>query len=512
MFAVAIIVLMLVCSATASAAQRWAEPGGDGPASTCPESDPCDLDTAVEDLSVVDDDEVIVTPGAYTITSLEVTDAIDLHGQASQPRPTINASGSPGIGIFDAAAVRDLRVEAASFEALRLSASGAIVERVSGHAAGGGGTACSVFNSVTIRDSLCWNSGTNSRGVGANLSTFAGTYTARLRNVTAVGTSYGLGFDYSGTGVDFTVDAKNVIADGGSPIPLADVRATSSGGASTVVTLANSNYASEFESTNPDGMAASVTDPGTGTNQTAAPSFVNAGAGDFHQQAGSPTIDAGVLDGFTGTGDFEGDARSLEGNGVCPTAPDIGADEFVGSPIDCDPPETTIAGGPSGATSDPTPTFNLQSDEPSSTFECRIDSGSFTSCTTPYTTASLADGAHTLEVRATDQAGNTDSTPASRTFSVDTDPPETTITDAPKKKLKTKRKRVRVTIEFEADESGSFECSLDGKPFTECSSPLTLRVRKGRHTWSVRAIDEVGNADPTPARASFKVKRKRPRR
>jgi hypothetical protein len=69
-----------------------------------------------------------------------------------------------------------------------------------------------------------------------------------------------------------------------------------------------------------------------------------------------------------------------------------------------------------------------------------------------------------------------------------------------------------VTIEFEADESGSFECSLDGKPFTECSSPLTLRVRKGRHTWSVRAIDEVGNADPTPARASFKVKRKRPRR
>jgi hypothetical protein len=509
--AAATAVLTLGLSASASAAQRWAAPAGTGPAATCPENDPCDLDTAVEDGSVVDDDEVIVTPGTYTIVSLQVADSIDLHGQASQPRPTINASGSPGIVIGDAATVRDLRVEAASFEALRLSAAGALVERVSGHAAGGGGTACSVFNSATIRDSLCWNSGTNSRGVGANLSTFPGTYTIRLRNVTAVGTSYGLGFDYSGPGADFTIDAKNVIADGGSPSPLADVRATASLGASTVVTLINSNYATEMETTNGGGVVASVTDPGTGTNQTAAPSFVNAGAGDFHQQAGSPTIDAGVLDGFTGSADFDGDARSLEGNGVCPTAPDIGADELVGSPIDCDPPETTIAGGPIGTTSDPTPTFNLQSDEPNSTFECKIDAGSFSTCGTPYTTPALADGSHTLEIRATDPSGNPDQTPATRTFAVDTDSPETTITDAPKRKLKTKRKRVRVSLAFTADEDGSFECSLDGKPFKPCTSPVTRKVRKGRHTWSVRAIDSVGNADASPDKVRFRIKRKRSR-
>ncbi|HET6831527.1 MAG TPA: Ig-like domain-containing protein [Solirubrobacterales bacterium] len=503
--------VMAASAVTASAAQRYAAPGGTGPAASCPQNDPCDLDTAVEAPEVNDDDEVIVTPGTYAIASLQVTDAIDLHGQALQPRPTINASGSPGIDITDAATVRDLQVEAASFEALRLSASGVIVERVSGHSTGGGGAACSVFQSVTIRDSLCWNSGTNSSGVGANLSTFAGTYTARLRNVTAVGTSYGLGFDYSGTGVDFNIDAKNVIADGGSS-PFADIRAGASFGASTQVTLASSNYATEFETTGSGGISATVTDPGTATNQTAPPSFVNAGAGDFHQQAGSPTIDAGVLDGFTGTGDFDGDARSLEGDGVCPTAPDIGADELIGSgPIDCDPPETTIAGGPTGTTADPTPTFNLQSDEPNSTFECKIDAGSFTACSTPYTTSSLADGNHTLEVRATDQPGNTDPTPASRTFSVDTTPPETTITDAPKRKVKTKRKRARVTLAFTADESGRFECSLDDKSFKPCSSPLSRKVRRGRHTWSVRAVDEVGNADPTPDRARFRVKRKRPR-
>ncbi|KAA0274531.1 MAG: hypothetical protein EDQ89_01975 [Acidobacteria bacterium] len=456
----AVLALMTLGSAaTATAAQRYAAPAGTGPAATCPESDPCDLDTAVEDASVVDDDEVIVTPGTYTIASLEVTDDIDLHGQASQPPPTINASGSPGILIADAATVRDLRVEAASFQALHLFAAGALVERVSGHAAGGGGTACSVSNSVTIRDSLCWNSGMNSRGVGANLSTFAGTYTARLRNVTAVGTTNGLGFDYSGTGVDFTIDAKNVIADGGSPFPLADVRATSAGGAATTVTLANSNYSTEFESTNPDGTSASVTDPGTGTNQTAPPLFVDAGAGDFHQQAGSPTIDAGVLDGFTGTGDFDGDARSLEGNGVCPTAPDIGADELVGSPIDCDPPETTIAGGPTGVTADPTPTSDLQSDEPSSTFECRIDAGSFAACATPYTTPSLSD------------------------------PPETTIAGGPTGPISDPTP----TFNLQSDEpSSTFECRIDAGSFAACATPYT--------TPSLSARPPRGRSPSTPTR------------
>ena len=38
-----------------------------------------------------------------------------------------------------------------------------------------------------------------------------------------------------------------------------------------------------------------------------------------------------------------------------------------------------------------------------STFECRVDGGAWGSCSTPETTASLADGAHTFEVRATDR-------------------------------------------------------------------------------------------------------------
>jgi hypothetical protein len=92
-------------------------------------------------------------------------------------------------------------------------------------------------------------------------------------------------------------------------------------------------------------------------------------------------------------------------------------------------PQTQIDSGPSGLTNDSTPTFGFSSDTPGSTFECRLDSNQeadFQLCTSPQSYGLLTDGTHTFEVRATDQAGNTDPTPASRTFTVDTTPPTVT--------------------------------------------------------------------------------------
>ena len=82
------------------------------------------------------------------------------------------------------------------------------------------------------------------------------------------------------------------------------------------------------------------------------------------------------------------------------------------------PPDTSIDSGPTGATGDSTPTFTFSSTEGGSTFECRVDSASFAACTSPHTTAQLANGAHTFEVRASDSSGNTDASPASRSFAV----------------------------------------------------------------------------------------------
>jgi hypothetical protein len=83
-------------------------------------------------------------------------------------------------------------------------------------------------------------------------------------------------------------------------------------------------------------------------------------------------------------------------------------------------PETTIESGPSGTTNDPTPAFTFSSSEAGSSFECKLDSGAYSACTSPMTTAQLADGSHTVNVRATDPVENTDLTPETRSFTVKT--------------------------------------------------------------------------------------------
>jgi hypothetical protein len=88
----------------------------------------------------------------------------------------------------------------------------------------------------------------------------------------------------------------------------------------------------------------------------------------------------------------------------------------------------------------------------------------------------------------------------------DTDPPETTITGGPKNKTK----KGRATFVFSSDEPGSsFDCSLDGKTtFKPCTSPFTVKVKKGKHTFQVQATDAAGNTDSTPASDDWKRKRK----
>lgn len=63
------------------------------------------------------------------------------------------------------------------------------------------------------------------------------------------------------------------------------------------------------------------------------------------------------------------------------------------------------------------------------------------------------------------------------------------------------------TFRFAADERGAhFQCKLDAKPFKACRSPLTSnRLRPGHHVFSVRARDDSGRIDASPARYAFWV-------
>jgi trypsin len=96
--------------------------------------------------------------------------------------------------------------------------------------------------------------------------------------------------------------------------------------------------------------------------------------------------------------------------------------------------------------------------------------------------------------------------PGSCSAAGDSSPPETLITQGPKKKTKKKRAR----FAFTSTEPGStFDCQLDDgrKAFTPCTSPITVKVKKGKHTFQVEAIDQAGNVG-SPATDDWKVKKK----
>lgn len=87
--------------------------------------------------------------------------------------------------------------------------------------------------------------------------------------------------------------------------------------------------------------------------------------------------------------------------------------------IDTTAPETTIDSSPSAAIGTASATFTFSADE-ASTFQCKMDSGAYASCTSPKNYTGLTEGSHTFLVKATDTATNEDATPASDTFTVDT--------------------------------------------------------------------------------------------
>jgi hypothetical protein len=172
-------------------------------------------------------------------------------------------------------------------------------------------------------------------------------------------------------------------------------------------------------------------------------------------------------------------------------------------PPDTTPPDTTIILGPVGTVSSSAPSFSFTSTEFGSTFECRLDGGSWTPCVSPHEYADLPDGTHTFDVRATDAAGNVDPDPASQTWTIDATAPETTLESGPSGATPSKS----AAFGFSSPEAGAtFECRLDGGAWAACTSPqLYSGLPEGPRTFEVRAVDAIGNADSTPAARQWTV-------
>ncbi len=81
-------------------------------------------------------------------------------------------------------------------------------------------------------------------------------------------------------------------------------------------------------------------------------------------------------------------------------------------------PQTTLGRKPPHKTRDRTPTFRFGADEADSTFQCKFDSKPFKPCRSPLTSKRLSLGPHIFKVRARDDSGKLDPSPASYRFKV----------------------------------------------------------------------------------------------
>jgi hypothetical protein len=218
--------------------------------------------------------------------------------------------------------------------------------------------------------------------------------------------------------------------------------------------------------------------------------------------ASSPPVD-------TGSGCLATDQRGVprpQGAGC-----DAGAYELVTKPL-----EVTITSGPSGTVTTPDVSFSFSAEAPS-TFQCKLDGGTFQPCSSPFSAGPLTLGQHTFSVQATDSADKMGPVTASRTFTIvavgsgggakGSGVPDTLLGSHPKAKLKAKKK-AKVSFSFSSSIAGStFQCKLDRASFAPCTSPKSYKVKPGKYRFEVEAVN-AGQVDPTPANFSFRVKKK----
>jgi hypothetical protein len=138
-------------------------------------------------------------------------------------------------------------------------------------------------------------------------------------------------------------------------------------------------------------------------------------------------------------------------------------------------------------------TFRFHESSGPAGFECKLDSASFSACTSPVNLSNLSEGAHAFSVEVATGAGQP--TPSTYNWKVDLTPPATQVTGRPPALTNS----TTATFTFTSpDVTATFRCSLNGAPAQACTSPIVYSgLGDATRSLLIQAVDPAGNVDPT---------------
>ena len=158
--------------------------------------------------------------------------------------------------------------------------------------------------------------------------------------------------------------------------------------------------------------------------------------------------------------------------------------------VDTVPPTVTITSQPPALSNNNVATVTFTTGGAPTSTQCQVDAGALASCTSPFTSAAIADGSHTITVRVTDAAGNNATAGAS--FTIDTVPPTVTINTQPAALSSDNTPTVTFTA---AGAPTTIQCQVDAGAFVSCASPFTSSaLADGGHTITVKVTDAATNS------------------
>jgi PKD repeat protein len=179
--------------------------------------------------------------------------------------------------------------------------------------------------------------------------------------------------------------------------------------------------------------------------------------------------------------------------------------------VDTSPPETGMTNNPPEFSNSADALFEfVMSDVITNIdrFECSLDSGPFELVLgTSKQYFGLADGMHNFQVRAIDNAGNVDPSPATFSWLIDTIVPDTAIISETNEYTNSREQTFVFRAQLPDLAADYFDVSLDGGPFTPmAANTITFTdLSDGVHVFRVRAVDVADNVDPTPAEVVWTI-------